>query len=326
LEDQGISRPPATVSGCDLIHDKVFQSHSPMSSGYYEEDFQQVASASQAYPFLPETTIEIVRPPRGRPAPRHVLFDFDGTLSLVREGWMEVMVPMMVDVLAATGSGESRGQLASVAREFVMELTGKQTIYQMIRLAEEVRKRGGKPDDPQAYKKIYHDRLMERIAGRRESLASGRAAPRDMVVPYSLELLEELRSRGAAVYLASGTDEKFVFEEVRLLGLDEFFGKHVYGALENYQSFSKAMVIERILRENRVDGQSLVGFGDGYVEIQNIKAVGGLAVAVASDEIGRSGKPDAWKRDRLIGAGADLVIPDYRDYRPLAAYLWGEIG
>ena len=84
------------------------------------------------------------------------------------------------------------------------------------------------------------------------------------------------------------------------------------------------MVIERILRENRVDGRWLLGFGDGYVEIQNIKAAGGTAVAVASDEAGRSGKPDPWKRDRLVGAGADLVIPDYRDWCVLVEYLWGE--
>ena len=60
------------------------------------------------------------------------------------------------------------------------------------------------------------------------------------------------------------------------------------------------------------------------MEIQNIKAVGGTAVAVASDEAGRSGKPDAWKRDRLIGVGADLVIPRLpRLAGPLVAYLFG---
>ena len=69
-------------------------------------------------------------------------------------------------------------------------------------------------------------------------------------------------------------------------------------------------------------GASLLGFGDGYVEICNVKSAGGVAVGVASDEAGRSGKPDAWKRDRLIGAGADLVVPDYRDYGPLLEYLW----
>jgi len=86
------------------------------------------------------------------------------------------------------------------------------------------------------------------------------------------------------------------------------------------------MVIGRILAENRVDGASLLGFGDGYVEIQNIKSVGGIAVAVASDEVGRSGKADPWKRDRLIGVGADLVIGDYRDWRALLRYLWNETG
>jgi len=194
----------------------------------------------------------------------------------------------------------------------------------MIRLAEEVRKRGATPREPVEYKKLYHDRLMERIAGRREALRCGRAAPRDMLVPYSLELLDELRRRGAALYVASGTDEQYVVEEVRLLGLDEYFGPHVYGALDDYKSFSKAMVIDRILKENEVPGEALVGFGDGYVEIQNVKAVGGVAVAVASEEAGRSGRPDPWKRDRLIGAGADLVIPDFRDFRPLVAYLWNE--
>jgi phosphoglycolate phosphatase-like HAD superfamily hydrolase len=295
-----------------------------MDSAYLEKDYQRVVTRVKTLGCLPGTSIEIVHQPSRRNPPRHVLFDFDGTLSLIREGWMEVMVPMMVEVLAATGTPEPPERLAAVARDFVTELTGKQTIYQMIRLAEEVRKRGGTPKEPAAYKSGYHDRLMVRIAGRREALRSGRALPRDMLVPCSLELLDELRRRDVTLYVASGTDQKYVFEEVQLLGLREYFGKHVYGALDDYRSFSKAMVIERILSENRVEGELLLGFGDGYVEIQNIKGVGGLAVAVASDEAGRSGRPDPWKRDRLIGAGADLVIPDFREWRPLTAYLWNE--
>ncbi len=98
-------------------------------------------------------------------------------------------------------------------------------------------------------------------------------------------------------------------------------GRISTGHSDDYKSFSKAKVIERILTEHRVEGSSTVGFGDGYVEIQNVKAAGGTAVAVASDEAGRSGKPDAWKRDRLIGVGADLVIPDYCHSDALLAYL-----
>lgn len=295
-----------------------------MSSGYYEEDYQRVVEGTGPARLLPGSNVEIVRQPDRREPPRHVLFDFDGTLSLVREGWPEVMAPMMVEILQATGTDESADALFQLVLEFVMQLNGKQTIYQMIRLAEEVRARGGRPEEPLEYKRKYHDRLMERITGRREALRSGKVPPDQMLVPYSLDLLRELRRRDVHLYVASGTDEEYVLDEARLLGLDEFFGSKVYGAPDDYTTYSKAMVIERILRENEVKGNSLLGFGDGYVEIQNVKSAGGTAVAVASDEAGRSGEPDPWKRDRLIGVGADLVIPDYRDWRPLVAYLWNE--
>jgi phosphoglycolate phosphatase len=52
--------------------------------------------------------------------------------------------------------------------------------------------------------------------------------------------------------------------------------------------------------------------------------VGGLAVAVASDEAHNgSGRVDEWKRRRLLGVGADAVIPDFRDAIPLVDYLLG---
>jgi phosphoglycolate phosphatase-like HAD superfamily hydrolase len=164
---------------------------------------------------------------------------------------------------------------------------------------------------------------MERIEGRREALRSGLARPEEMLVPHSLELLEALARRGVAMYLASGTDEPYVVEEARLLGIDRYVGEHIYGARDDYRTFSKAMVIERILAENDVEGASLLGFGDGYVEIQNVKETGGTAVAVASDESGRSGKPDRWKRERLIAVGADVVIPDYADWEALLELLFG---
>ena len=99
-----------------------------------------------------------------------------------------------------------------------------------------------------------------------------------------------------------------------MLDITRYFGKHIYGAVYDYNKFSKKMVIERILRENKIPGEQLLAFGDGYVEIQNTKEVGGLAVAVASDEANNgSGHLDEWKRRRLLGVGADVVIPDYRD-------------
>jgi phosphoglycolate phosphatase len=43
-------------------------------------------------------------------------------------------------------------------------------------------------------------------------------------------------------------------------------------------------------------------------------------VAVASDEVNRRGV-NVWKRNRLIQAGADLVIPEYRRHASLLHWL-----
>mgnify|MGYP001252826547 CR=1 FL=1 len=204
-----------------------------------------------------------------------------------------------------------------------MRLNGRQTIYQMIQLADEVRRRGGRPLEPLAYKHRYHDLLMQRIRGRLAALESGTATPEDWTVPGSHALLEGLRRRGLTLYLASGTDLKYVRHEAALLGVAPFFGERVYGALDDYRDFSKQMVIERILREHGLHGDELLGFGDGFVEIEEVKRVGGVAVAVASDEVERRGV-NAWKRRRLIDAGADLVIPEYRQHDLLLAYLFAE--
>lgn len=287
-----------------------------------EADFRHVQDTRVPTRFLLGSGIEIVNGFVPVRPPDHVLFDFDGTLSLIREGWPEIMVPMMVEFLQATGTAEGPTQLTEVCSRFVMELTGKQTIYQMIRLAEEVTRRGGTALDPLAYKQEYHDRLMRRIESRREALRTGAVTPAEMLVPGSLELLQLLKERRVPVYLASGTDENYVREEVELLQLDGYFGRHVYGAQNDYKAFSKAQVIARILSENNVEGASLLGFGDGYVEIQNVRDAGGVAIAVASDEAQRSGRPDPWKRERLIGAGAHAVVPDYAEAGRLIQWLW----
>jgi phosphoglycolate phosphatase-like HAD superfamily hydrolase len=265
--------------------------------------------------------IEIIRPelPRGRI--RSAIFDFDGTLSLIREGWPAIMIPMMVEILQQTGTNETLAELTRVVEEFVMRLTGRQTIYQMIHLAEEVKKRGGTPNDPLEYKHLYHDRLMRRIHARIQGLLSGDATKDDWAVPGSHALLDNLKQRGISLYLASGTDIGYVRHEAELLGLNPYFGVHVYGALDDYKSFSKRMIVEKILRENNLSGEQLIGFGDGYVEIEEIKRVGGVAVGVASDEANRRGV-DPWKRDRLIAAGADIVIPEYRQQDRLLEWLF----
>lgn len=273
--------------------------------------------------YLPGSSIEVVNVGVVRGRVRSALFDFDGTISLIREGWQKVMVPMMVELLLAAPEREDEATLRSVVVEYVDRLTGKQTVYQMIQLCEELRKRGATPLDPLAYKRLYHDRLWERIKDRVAGLKSGELAPDDLMVPGARDLLVSLREAGIVLYLASGTDLSYVQDEAAALGVAGCFDGGIYGALDQYESFSKAMIIDQILREHDLHGEQLVVFGDGYVEIENAKRVGGLAVGVASDEVRREGV-DRWKRSRLIQAGADVVVPEFREQARLLRYLFGE--
>ena len=290
------------------------------------EDVQMHILHMMCYAFMEHPTavpIEVVRQFAPRTDIQHVVFDFDGTLSLVREGWPEVMTGLFREALPRL-PGETDAAINQLIIDDIMRLNGKQTIYQMIQLAERVKERGGNPQEPLEYKHEYLRRLDVRIQDRLDGLRQGRIKPEQYLVHGARELLERLSKRGLTLHLASGTDEQFVRRESDLLDVAKYFSGRIYGAVDNYQSFSKKMVIDRILKENGIQGPQLLAFGDGYVEIQNTKEVGGLAVAVASDEARNgSGKVDEWKRNRLLGVGADLIIPDYRDHVELLQLIFG---
>lgn len=265
--------------------------------------------------------IEHLRPGVHANDARVVLFDFDGTLSLIRTGWVNVMVPQMVEILSALKTGESEADLKKLVEEFVARLTGKETIYQMMELAEQIRVRGGQPEDPKVYKKMYLDALHEVIKDRLEELRAGRTSPDAHMVPGSRALLEELKGRGLKLYLASGTDHDNVVEEAKLLEVYDYFDGGVFGALDDLSKFSKALLVKQIVESSEYKGEEFLGFGDGYVEIEVVKQAGGVAVGVASDEP-HCLSVDAWKRDRLAGVGADFIVANYNHMDQLRSALF----
>ena len=263
------------------------------------------------------------RASRPEKMPRYAVLDFDGTISLIREGWQQIMTPYFADELYHTPAGQEMpyDEIEKICREFITQTTGIQTIYQCIRLAELITEYGGTPKDPQAYKDEYLRRLLQKIDERLKGLENGTIDPETLTVPGSYALLEMLLSHGLTLYLASGTDEEYVRNEARLLKVDRYFGRHIYGAQREYRTFSKKLVIDRILSSNSISGAELIGFGDGYVEIENVREAGGFAIGAATNEQERGGI-DEWKRERLIRAGANIIVPDYRDLGVLEAQLF----
>ena len=288
---------------------------------YLEKDYVEAFDTEAKGEFINGTQIEVIRKgSRGKFS--HALFDFDGTFSLIREGWQSIMFGLMFEVLSNTPKAESKEELTAFIDKLILETTGKQTIYQMIDLANEVEKRGGKALKPLDYKKEYSDRLMVKINDRREGLRNGSIPREDLLVPGTLEMLRGLKEKGVIMYCASGTDDCYCKEEARLLGVDEFFGDNIYGALDDYKKSSKALVIKNILEENKLSGEKLLGFGDGFVEIEAVKSVGGYAIGIAIDEKNLNRQIDQGKKKRLLGVGADIIIPDFLDAEKLIDFLF----
>ena len=264
-------------------------------------------------------TIEVIRPWQGFDI-RYALFDFDGTISLIREGWQNIMIPYFMEVLAETGTSETEEALRAIVTDFVDTLTGKQTIFQCIRLDEEVIKRGGSHRDPHIYKHEYLRRLEIRIQNRKADLLSGKADPEDYLVPGVRRFIAALQKNGIRCYLASGTDEKDVVYEAKLLGLEGVFEGGIHGAHDHMLTCSKELVIRDMLDREKILPHQLVSFGDGYVEVELVAQLGGLAIGAATNEETRQGINE-WKRNRLVTAGAHAIIPDFREAEAILAAI-----
>ncbi len=265
--------------------------------------------------------IEIIRPLPNGARVRHALFDFDGTLSLIREGWQGVMADLMVEALSAAPQPQEPAALAQYVSELIHQTTGQATILQMARLAQDVAGRGGDALSAEQYKGQFRDRLALRIADRLGRLRAGQIAAGALLVPGSLQVLEMLDAKGVVCSLASGTDHHDVLAENAQLGLAPFFGERVYGARNDQFHISKAQAMAKILDEYQLAGEELLVVGDGVVEIEEAKKVGAIAVGVALDELNGSGV-DPRKRASLIAAGADAVVPDFQQIEGLAGYLF----
>jgi phosphoglycolate phosphatase-like HAD superfamily hydrolase len=267
--------------------------------------------------YLPGTQIEIIVPAeRGRNI-RHAIFDHDGTISVLRQGWEDVMETMMVKAIMGeryrnADEASYRACLARV-RTYIDQTTGIQTWTQMAGLQSLVREFKMVPEagirSPAEYKAIYCSALLEAMKSRTAQLASGELAVDDFVIKNAVAMLQKLSDRGVTLYLASGTDAGDVVREAGVLGYAHLFKGGIFGATDDPSLEAKRMVLERIMREVG-DAGALAVFGDGPVEMREARKKGALAVGVASDEVRRHGL-NLRKRERLVKAGAHLIVPDF---------------
>lgn len=244
------------------------------------------------------------------------MFDFDGTVALVRAGWMPVMLDMMMETL--TPLGPDPAAVRAEAEDYVARLTGKDTLFQMQAFVDHVRALGGNPASAEEYRDEVFHRLSGRVSARLHAVEDGSKPPESLLVPGTRALLEALRSADVAVYLASGTAHEHILRESALLRIDQYFDG-IYGSAPT--SLTKAELLEKLI-SGGVRGEEIVTFGDGRVEIEVTKAVGGAAVGLATDELACLTVDDK-KRGWLIKAGADYIVPNFLQKEELLEVVAG---
>jgi phosphoglycolate phosphatase-like HAD superfamily hydrolase len=252
---------------------------------------------------------------------RYALFDFDGTLSVIRRGWEHIMRAMMIDAIG--GGAGVPPEIEAEVSAFIEHSTGILTIKQMQWLEAKVRQcvQPGAPVlSASQYKRIYNERLLQPVRQRLAGMDGSPVARASLSIAGAAEFLAELSERGVQLYLASGTDQEYVEAEAAVLGLVGFFQGRIYGARGDSETDSKEQVIQRILAENQLNGPELLVVGDGPVEIRCARQAGAVALGLAADEDTRQ-TLSARKRERLLAAGADLIIHNFIHSQELCALV-----
>ncbi len=203
----------------------------------------------------------------------------------------------------------------------ILSLNGKPSVHQIEMFRNWLSSKGIAPPSADSLSKGYQADLRESIE-RRIALINGAGVRDEFVIWNAKAILQFLESRRLTLIILSGTVEHEVKAEAQLLGLSRYFGRHIYGAPRR-GAFSKRDVINRLIKQEGIEGHQLLAFGDGPVEIQCTKEVGGLAIGVASsEEENGSHLVNPLKRDQLIRAGADAIIPDYECAEELLAAIF----
>lgn len=211
---------------------------------------------------------------------RCCVFDFDGTISLLRGCWRSVMYRYMV------GCGVDGRDV----ERYIVESAGMATLDQMGWLVGVV---GG---DARVHRDMYVELMREEV---HELLVGGGGDVGRWLVPGVVRLLDGMVGGGIEMWVASGTEHVDLLNEVKLLGLAHYFDG-IEGARDG--SCVKDDVVSGVL--DRYDCGEVVVIGDGVIEMGVSRRYGCLGIGLVD------GGGDAL---RLLGAGANVLVKDFED-------------
>lgn len=259
--------------------------------------------------------IEIIRAPQRKFTLAAI--DFDGTMSLIRIGWQQVMHGVMKSALQQYHPRPDR--IDDDIRTYIAHSTGQPSIIQMAWIDEQMMLFGGPQRGAQFYLDQFSNGMKHQIDARIASITDDTTAD-SFMINGARQFLFTLARRNIHIALVSGTEQSHLIRESAALRIDSFFDAGIYGPGSHAPNFTKHDAIARLITEYNVPPGGLLSVGDGPVEIKAGKALDGYSLAVASDEHG--GGLDADKRQHLIDVGADAVIANFEHLDTLSHVLF----
>ena len=300
------------------------------NESYYNYDLALAHDPRKAN-YKEGTEIEIIEEIPKNLIIKNIIFDHDGTISSLREGWEIVMHKLMLEEICGDQLSklptDEYNRLSLKCEKFINDTTGIQTIVQMQGLRKVIQEEGFIPESEiksaAEYKAIYLNELMISVNERIKKYENGERSIHDFSILGGPQTLKVLSEKGFKLFLASGTDEENVIIEANALGYGSMFNGGIFGSKGNEIGDAKKIVINRIIEKGNCKGENLVVIGDGPVEIIEGRRVGALCIGVASDEIRRHGINYS-KRTRLIRAGAHIIIPDFSQLNQLLKIIFSD--
>ncbi|MEM9830500.1 MAG: PfkB family carbohydrate kinase [Bacteroidota bacterium] len=270
-----------------------------------------------------DTLIEIVEEYLLQRPIKFAMFDHDGTISVLRQGWEEIMQPLMLRSIAGEAftkiSPSQKNELSEKIRQLIGQTTGAPTIVQMEGLVELIQREGFVPSEdihsPEHYKQEFLKLLNEKVDERIKRFQRGELGTEDFTINGVIPFIKMLQAASIELYLASGTDEENVKQEAHILGYSSWFTGGIYGARPD-EIGAKRKVLQHLLQEKQAKSSEILVIGDGPSEIREGRKIGAICIGIASDEVRRFGL-DSAKRERLIRAGAHYIISDFSQQEAL---------
>ncbi|MBN1350134.1 HAD hydrolase-like protein [candidate division KSB1 bacterium] len=251
---------------------------------------------------------------------KYAVFDWDGTVSRLREGWQNLMLGIFMGVLCQSGiKPEDMNATMETCMESIDALTGKPTYSQMVDLAQRVAAHGAQSMPALNYKRAYITLLDRQVLNRLELLHQGRAQLADFLVPGSKDFLKLLYEKGIQIYVATGSDEAPVINELKELGIMQYCVA-VKGCHDKKPGDDpKFTVIKNLIQETNAKKGELFTCGDGFVEVE-LGAQNGFAIGVNTKDDNYF-KMNQDKAEKLTNAGADVLVDNFVDYEVLAEFI-----